>query len=104
MSGQTAFLGSPESRHKVSTPHQGSSPGLISTVGVAAPESLIPSTWPSSLSAHLCDSSNPTWQWDFTVARLLIAPFSFPLGGSEMQNTWFMGILGLTVQDSVPAS
>lgn len=104
MSGQTAFLGSPESRHKVSTPHQGSGPGLISTVGVAAPESLIPSTWPSSLSAHLCDSSNPTWQWDFTVARLLIAPFSFPLGGPEMQNTWFMGILGLTVQDSVPAS
>lgn len=46
MSGQTTFLGSPESRHKVSTPNQGSSPGLISTVDVATPEALIPSTWP----------------------------------------------------------
>lgn len=49
MSGQTTFLGSPDSRHKVSTPHQGSSPELISTVCVGTPGALIPSTLPPGL-------------------------------------------------------
>lgn len=46
MSSQTTFLGSPGSRHKVSTPHQGSSPGSISPIGVVSTETLPPSTWP----------------------------------------------------------
>lgn len=107
MSGQTTFLGSPDSRHKVSTPHQGSSPELISTVGMGTPEALIPSTLPPGLSpsvpisviAQILPGSGPS----LSPGSFLTAPLFLSSGGPEVQNTWFMGTLGLTVQDSVPA-
>lgn len=82
MSGQTTFLGSPESRHKVSTPNQGSIPGLISTVDVATPEALIASTWPPgplpsvpiSVIAQTLPSSRPSLS---SGSSLLLLPFQW---------------------------
>lgn len=93
MSGQTTFLGSPESRHKVSSPFQGSSPGLSSAVGLASPEALVP----------LSVRSQPCLAVAFAVAGILHCSFFLSSGEPRMQNTWFMGALGLTVRDSVPA-
>lgn len=108
MSGPTTFLGSPESRHKVSTPHQGSSPGWISIVGMATPETLIPSAWPSglppSVPISVISQTLPGSGPSLSPGSFLIAPFSLSSGGPEMQNTWFMGTLGVTVQDCASLS